>query len=83
MSCRCRVLERQTRQKRKTTEEEEGGEEEEEERPREGDKRVRMNNNKIGGEKETEQSEFTNHEEEVGSGAHLLSFYVNDLTQKM
>lgn len=49
------------KQKRKTTKEDEG----EEDSPSERDKRVRlrMNNNKT--EKDNEQSEFTNHEEEV------------------
>lgn len=57
-----RVLEekkKRAEQKRKAIR----GEEEEEECPSERGKRPRMNNNKI--EKENEQSEFTNHEEEV------------------
>lgn len=59
-----RVLEekkKRAEQKRKTIRGEE--EEEEEECPSERGKRPRMNNNKI--EKENEQSEFSNHEEEV------------------
>lgn len=76
-----RVLEEEKKtaeQKRKTTREE-GGEEEEECPSREA-KRPRMNNSKI--EKENEQSEFSNHEEEV-SPPHLVPRTPGDILTKI
>ena len=60
------VLEQSARQtKRKTSDEEDRGDEDSPSERDTRDKRVRMNNSSNKIEKESEQSEFTNHEEEV------------------